>query len=201
MRYNSEHKIQTRAKIVEAARVLFNRYGFDNVTIDQVMEATGLTRGGFYNHFKNKEDLYSEAVSSFVLGRGAKWRADAGVDPQSPSKEMVMNMVKSYLSDEHLGDIEGQCPMIALPSDVARANESVRGAYQGLLESMVWLFEQCIGGNDEVTRKRALTLAALCVGGMTLARSLNDSSLAQEIREAALESASAIWTGQTPNQV
>lgn len=199
MRYNSEHKIQTRAKIVEAARILFNRYGFDNVTIDQVMEASGLTRGGFYNHFKNKQDLYSEAVSSFVMGRGARWRADAGVDPQSPSHEMVMNMVKSYLSDEHLGDIDGQCPMIALPSDVARANEPVREAYQGLLKSMVWLFEQCIGGNDEVTRKQALTLAALCVGGMTLARSLNDCSLAQEIREAALESASTVCAGRLSN--
>jgi hypothetical protein len=133
------------------------------------------------------------------MGRGAKWRADAGVDPQSPSNEMVMNMVKSYLSDEHLGDIDGQCPMIALPSDVARANESVRGAYQGLLESMVWLFEQCIGGNDAGTRKQALTLAALCVGGMTLARTLTDNSLAREIREAALESASNVCAGRIPN--
>lgn len=198
MRYNSEHKMQTRMKIVEAARILFNRCGFDNVTIDQVMEAAGLTRGGFYNHFKTKQELYSEAVSSFVMGRGAKWRTDAGVDPQSPSNEMVMNMVKSYLSDEHLGDIDGQCPMIALPSDVARANESVRGAYQGLLESMVWLFEQCIGGDDEVTRKQALTLAALCVGGMTLARSLTDNSLAREIREAALESASNVCARRVP---
>ncbi|MFK7863577.1 MAG: TetR/AcrR family transcriptional regulator [Pseudohongiellaceae bacterium] len=195
MRYKAEHKNQTRAKIVEAARTLFNRHGFDNVTIDQIMDAAGLTRGGFYNHFVNKQELYSESVASFVMGRGAKWRSDAGVDPKAPSPEMVMNMVKSYLSDEHLGDVEGQCPMIALPSDVARANDSVRNAYQGLLESMVWLFEQCIGGEDKTTRKQALTLAALCVGGMTLARSLADSDLAQEIREAALSTASQVWTG------
>ncbi|MBL4580261.1 MAG: TetR/AcrR family transcriptional regulator [Gammaproteobacteria bacterium] len=193
MPYSSEHKSQTRARIVEAARILFNHHGFDNVTIDQIMEAAGMTRGGFYNHFKSKQELYGEAVSSFLMGRGAEWRADAGVDPRSPSPEMVMQMVKSYLSDEHMGDIDGQCPMIALPSDVARANESVREAYQGLLESMVWLFEQCIGGNDEGTRKQALTLAALCVGGMTLARSMKDSALAQEIREAALESANRVW--------
>ncbi len=189
MPYSAEHKERTRAKIVETARKLFNRHGFAGVTIDQIMEAANLTRGGFYNHFPNKKALYSEAVSSFLMGRGAQWRAEAGVDPTSPGPEMVMNMMKSYLSDQHLGDVEGQCPMIALPSDVARENEAVREAYQGLLESMVWLFEQCIGSGEE-TRRQSLTLAALCVGGMTLARTLPDCALADEVRQAALASAS-----------
>ena len=53
MPYSANHKQQSRASIVEAARILFNRHGFDGVTIDMVMEHAGLTRGGFYNHFKN----------------------------------------------------------------------------------------------------------------------------------------------------
>ena len=57
MPYSAEHKQQTRAKIIETARILFNRDGFQKVTIDMVMEEAGLTRGGFYNHFKNKEAL------------------------------------------------------------------------------------------------------------------------------------------------
>ena len=52
MPYSTEHKQQTRQKIVEAARILFNRHGFNAVTIDMIMESTDLTRGGFYNHFK-----------------------------------------------------------------------------------------------------------------------------------------------------
>lgn len=192
MPYSAEHKRQTRTKIVEAARILFNRHGFENVTIDQIMDAAGLTRGGFYNHFKNKQALYGEAVASFLMGRGAQWRTEAGVNMQSPSPEMVQNMVKSYLSDEHLGDVDGQCPMIALPSDAARADDSVRTAYQGLLESMIWLFEQCLGEGKPGSRQRALTLSALCVGGMTLARTLPDKKLAQELRDAALQEASQI---------
>ena len=70
MPYSTEHKKQSREKIVESARILFNRFGFQDVTIDMVMKHAGLTRGGFYNHFKNKEALYAAAVSSFLAGRG-----------------------------------------------------------------------------------------------------------------------------------
>ena len=80
MPYSSEHKQQVRAKIVESARILFNRHGFEDVTIDQIMEFAGLTRGGFYNHFNSKDALYDEAVSSFLMGRGAEWRSEAGID-------------------------------------------------------------------------------------------------------------------------
>ena len=80
MPYSARHKQATRERIVEASRVLFNRHGFEGVTIDMVMDAAGLTRGCFYNHFESKEKLYGEAVLSFLNGRGAEWRAEAGVE-------------------------------------------------------------------------------------------------------------------------
>jgi len=189
MPYNAEHKQHTRTRIIEAARILFNRHGFEGVTIDMVMKSAGLTRGGFYNHFINKEALYSETVSSFLMGRGLKWRTEAGIDPRKPNPDMARQMLQSYLSAEHLGDLDGQCPMIALPSDVARASPEVQEAYQELLEAMVWLFETSLDADKEKTRKntreKALTLAALCVGGMVLARTLPNTSLAEDIRTAA----------------
>lgn len=185
MPYKAEHKEQTRARIVECARVLFNRRGFDGVTIDMVMEEAGLTRGGFYNHFRSKEQLFAAAVSSFLMGRGARWRAEAGIDPAQPTREDASYMLASYLSSRHLGDVDGQCPMIALPSDVCRSNQEVQAAYQRLLEAMVGLFERSLGGRRQVRRRKALTLAALCVGGMILARTLPDSELATEVRKAA----------------
>lgn len=190
MPYSSEHKQKTRARIVESARILFNRHGFQSVTIDMVMEDAGLTRGGFYNHFKSKEALHGAAVSSFLNGRGAKWRADAGVDPTNPGPDMARRMIQGYLSPEHLGDLDGQCPMIALPSDIARSNPEVQSSYQELLEAMVGLFENGLGGNSNRCRQKALSLAALCVGGMVLARTLPDSDLAEEVRRAAHDVAS-----------
>lgn len=189
MPYSPAHKEKTRARIVESARILFNRHGYENVTIDMVMEAAELTRGGFYNHFKSKEELFAAAVSSFLMGRGAKWRADAGIDPTKPTREAAAQMVHGYLSTEHLGDLDGQCPMIALPSDAARSTPEVQAAYQLLLDSMVRLFENSLGGEKSKRRQTALSLAALCVGGMVLARTLPDSKVAEAVRRAAHSSA------------
>lgn len=189
MPYSASHRDATRAKIIETARMLFNRHGFQNVTIDQVMQEAGLTRGGFYNHFKNKEALFSEAVSSFLMGRGAEWRNDAGIDPSNLQPEMAQHMIDSYLSAEHLGDLDGQCPMIALPSDVARADPQTQEAFQELLKAMVWLLENAQPGGLTDRRQNALASAALCVGGMVLARTLPNSELAEQIRSAAHQAA------------
>lgn len=189
MPYPAAHKQQTRERIVECARILFNRHGYDNVSIDRVMEEAQLTRGGFYNHFKSKEELFAAAVSSFLMGRGAQWRAEAGVDPSLPPRQAARRMLAGYLSKEHLGDLDGQCPMIALPSDVARANDEVQAAYQQLLTAMVALFEGSLPGRCTVARRNALVLAALSVGGMVLARTLPSSKLAEEVRDAAYKHA------------
>ncbi|WP_422374254.1 TetR/AcrR family transcriptional regulator [Roseibium sp.] len=188
MPYSADHKSRTRKRIVEQARILFNRHGFSEVSIDTIMAEAGLTRGGFYNHFRNKEDLYAEAVASFLNGRGKTWRDEAGVDPVNGGPQSVKDMIDSYLSAEHLGDLEGQCPMIALPSDVARATTQVRCAYQSLLRAMIWLFENNLG-DEEGKRDKAIGLAALCIGGMVLSRTIDDEDLADEIRTVARQTA------------
>ncbi|EEE42951.1 TetR/AcrR family transcriptional regulator [Roseibium alexandrii] len=189
MPYSAEHKDKTRKKIVETARVLFNRHGFNGVSIDMVMQEAGLTRGGFYNHFKNKEELFSEAVMSFLMGRGAEWREDAGVDVTNLRPEMAHQMIDAYLSPEHLNDLDGQCPMIALPSDIARGGIEAQQSFQTLLEAMVSLFETNMSYDDSTNRQWAQAIAALCVGGMVLSRALPDSTLAKEVRVAAGHSA------------
>jgi len=185
MPYTPEHKAKTRSRIVEAARILFNRDGFSEVTIDQVMASAGLTRGGFYNHFRNKEELYAEAVASFLNGRGKTWRDHAGVDPQNGGPETVWAMINTYLSPEHARDIDGQCPMIALPSDVARATPEARKSYEGLLRAMIWLYEHNLPDSTKDKRASACILAALSVGGMVLSRTVEDQALADEVRETA----------------
>lgn len=184
MPYSAEHKAEVRKRIVEKARILFNRHGFEGVSIDQIMAEAGLTRGGFYNHFRNKEELYSEAVSSFLHGRGKIWRDEAGVDPMNGGPQTVQAMIRSYLSSGHLNDLDGHCPMIALPSDVARATPEVRSSYESLLRAMVGLFQHNMDTEGD-TREKALVLASVCVGTMILSRTVEDSALADELRSAA----------------
>lgn len=193
MPYSSTHKEKTRTRIVEVARTLFNIHGFHGVTIDMVMAKAGLTRGGFYNHFSTKEDLFCAAVSSFLMGRGARWRHEAGINAMNPDSEATLQMIQSYLSDAHLGAVQDQCPMIALPSDVARASPEVRAAFQQLLTAMVGLLQSSLlQQEDPQARQKAMAMAALCVGGMVLARTLPECELATEIRSAALQTATAM---------
>lgn len=187
MPYSAAHKAETRKRIVESSRILFNRQGFSNVSIDEIMAGVGLTRGGFYNHFQNKDELYAEAVAGFMTGRGKMWRDQAGVDPVNGGPETVRAMIDSYLSSEHLGDLDGQCPMIALPSDIARSTPEVRASYETLLRAMSGLFEHNLPERSDHKRKTALTLSALCVGGMVLSRTIDDEALSNELREAARE--------------
>ncbi len=191
MPYKPEHKQATRKRIVESARVLFNRGGVADVSIDQIMSEAGLTRGGFYHHFKNKEELFAEAVTNFLHGQGAEMRSNAGVNTAQPGLETIQRMINGYLSTEHLGDLDGQCPLIALPSDISRAGDTVRESYQRLLEAMIGLFESNLGKSPG-HREKALTLATICVGGMVLARTLPDQNLADELRNAARDSALAM---------
>lgn len=182
-----------RGRIVEAARQLFNRYGFDNVSIDQLMAEVGLTRGGFYAHFDSKEDVFAAATASFLNGRGAIWREEAGVEPTAGQVEMAQRMVGSYLSREHLDQVDDQCPLIAYATDVARAGSQVQESYRELLEGMVSLFEANIPTVGVEAREKALSLAALCVGGMVIARALPGTETAECIRQAALNDAMALW--------
>ncbi|MEM9502142.1 MAG: helix-turn-helix domain-containing protein [Pseudomonadota bacterium] len=200
MPYSKEHKQEVRARIVEAARRLFNRHGFDNVTIDQLMAEAGLTRGGFYSHFDSKEAVFAAATASFLHGRGAIWREDAGVDPSAGQVEMAKRMVASYLSRTHLDQIEDQCPLIAYATDVARAGPQVQESYRELLDGMVSLFEHNLEGDPAERGKRARALAAMCVGGMVIARALPGTDTAEEIRRSALAEATTLWIEPTSQQ-
>ncbi|MEP5937077.1 MAG: TetR/AcrR family transcriptional regulator [Erythrobacter sp.] len=200
MPYSKEHKAKVRAEIVEAARRLFNQYGFDAVTIDQLMAEAGLTRGGFYAHFESKEDVFAAATASFLNGQGAVWRKGAGVKPSVGQIEMAQRMVSSYLSREHLDQVENQCPLIAYATDVARAGPQVKDSYRELLEGMVSLFDANLPDGQGNSRQRALSLAALCVGGMIVARALPDDPISEEIRIAALGDAQALWLSDSVDE-
>lgn len=183
MPYSSEHKLETRTRIVRNARKLFNTHGFSEVSIDQIMASAGLTRGGFYNHFRNKDELYVEAMDRYSADR----MEEMSGEPMPCGPETALQIVKAYVSQQELDDLEGQCPLIALPSDVARANPAVRAAYQRVLEGLVGMFESNLAPSTGpvAARKQALALAATSIGAMVLARTVADVALATEICDAA----------------
>jgi TetR/AcrR family transcriptional regulator, transcriptional repressor for nem operon len=183
MPYSPEHKRDTHQKILESARRLFNKRGFSEVSIDEVMENAGLTRGGFYRHFRNKDELYAEAVRRFLCTDAPKpWQprpSHAGMR----RKPRGQRVVDAYFSRDHFDDRETCCPLIALPSDVMRGSDTVKGAYREVLDKLIDIFLDEL--DEPQRRERALALAALCVGGIVAAKCVDDPALADELRRAA----------------
>jgi TetR/AcrR family transcriptional repressor of nem operon len=106
-------------------------------------------------------------------------------------------IIRAYLSPQHLKEIENACPMVALPSDVARSGESAKRAYEAVFKAMVAILEQGALGTAKGDRRTALAIAALCVGGMVTARAIDDRQLADELLDSARSVALTLggWSG------
>jgi TetR/AcrR family transcriptional regulator, transcriptional repressor for nem operon len=210
MPYAPEHKAETRTRILDSARRLFNRNGLTEISIDEIMAGAGLTRGGFYSYFGSKEELYAEAIMHFVHCRPApSWqRMDFDAPPEGP--RLARAIMAAYLSREHMQDVDGSCPMIGLATDVARGGSAAKAAYRQVLGMMVGIFSETLGPDalaprnapdPDSDRERALAVAALCVGGMVLARAVDDPKTADDLRAAAHRYATALAGWSEPETV
>jgi TetR/AcrR family transcriptional repressor of nem operon len=200
MSYPAEHRRLTKQKIVRSARRLFNRRGFDTVSIDDVMADAGLTRGSFYSYFESKGDLYAETVTQILNEKQLLSSDGNDINPQAV--DSAAQFVRDYLSREHFEDIDGTCPLIAFPTDFLREEPRVRQAFETVLRVMIAVFEQALQPNGQATRSQARAIATLCIGGMVLARSIDDRVLADEMRDAAMEVALSLgqWQRKPSNE-
>jgi AcrR family transcriptional regulator len=98
--YSPKQKRDTREKILESARRLFNRKGYSGVSIEEIMSDAGLTHGGFYRHFTGKDELYAAAVRQFLCKKTpAAWQKRR--DPSAVTKPRGQRIVDAYFSREH----------------------------------------------------------------------------------------------------
>jgi len=186
MPYSPEHKLETRKKIVVCARRLFNKRGLTEVSIDEIMSEAGLTRGGFYNHFDTKDELYAEAILYMISDPPERGYDGEVIDFCVPPEELAQRIIGSYLSRSHYEDVGGGCPLIALPSDVARGGEPVKRAHRQALDAIIGVFQAGQQNSSVDARARAVTMATLCIGGMVLARAVDDDDFSAEIRKVAM---------------
>src|SRR4029077_15142708 len=105
----------------------------------EIMTAAGLTHGGFYRHFKSKDELYSEVISQFLCRPAAPWQQKPA-ERCAPGQPFARYVVDAYLSREHLDDVDGSCPLIGLPSDAARGGEALKAPFTPGTASMIRLF-------------------------------------------------------------
>jgi TetR/AcrR family transcriptional regulator, transcriptional repressor for nem operon len=186
MPYPVGHREEVKQKIISSARRLFNRRGFEAVSITQIMRGADLTHGGFYSYFRSKSDLYAAVMNCFFTDPNWKncWE---GVRVNLSATDVGAQVVNAYLSRQHFEDVENSCPMVALPTDVARSGEEAKGAFEKVFQAMVNVLERSLRGKQTGRRARAQAIAAMSIGGMVVARTLVDRGHADELRRSCLQ--------------
>ena len=167
MRYPAKDTAAKHERIVKEASRLFRERGFENVTVGEVMKAAGLTHGAFYAHFGSKQELQEAAVAygqelsaSRVRGSGA-------------TKKGRQAYAERYLSPRHRDNPGNGCTMASLAQEVARSTHELKAAFERGLEEIL-----SSGGGD---RKEAIFQTSALLGGVALARAVQDKQLSDEI--------------------
>ena len=132
MRYSPEHKAQNHENILSFAARSFREHGAHSSGIGTVMKKAGLTKGGFYRHFKSKDDLFVEAVSRALDETG---NGMVEVARSAPEGQALRAMIERYLSVGHANSPGSGCVRATLGPELARKPVAVRRRIEALLEA------------------------------------------------------------------
>lgn len=167
-----------RDRILDSAAQLFRERGVDGVGLNELMQAAGLTRGGFYGHFESKEDLVAQASRRALQANRESRRKLA--------EQGLATWVQVYLSDAHCARVGEGCGLTALAADAARAAPAVREAFGEGVENFAAGLEALMPGDTPAERReQALARMAMLVGALLLGRAVADPAQSRELRAAA----------------
>lgn len=182
MRYAPGHKEEVRQNVIKASSRALRREGLAGVSIPALMRKAGLTHGGFYVHFKNRDELVAEAVQ--VAAEETAARVLTG------GEGGLQAVLDAYLSLEHVEHPAEGCVLAALGSEARQQRAPVRRAFSEAARGFLGHLQ---GRLDPASASRqvsdeTLALAARMVGAVVLARLVDDRGLADRILEAAKRS-------------
>lgn len=188
---NAKHNVRTAAKeasherIVSAAARAIRRSGYDGTGVADIMKEAGLTHGAFYAHFPSREAMLAEAAARACAETAA---ATAGVVSSVPAEQALNAMLRTYLSPEHLAQVELGCPLAALGSETARQAPEVRRVTTRHVKEMIdFVARQSPDWGQPAAHERALVTVAAMVGTLMLARAVDEPALSASLCEAALK--------------
>jgi TetR/AcrR family transcriptional repressor of nem operon len=181
MRYGDTRKEETRKKVVRAAAAAVRARGPDRVGVAEIMAEVGLTHGGFYAHFPNKEALIAAAVTeAFDQGRRRFGRltADQG------GIAALATYIDAYLTLDHRAQPERGCPLAAIASDLPRQGAAVRAVFEAGVAGLIARIADCLLIEDADERQGlAGSLAAEMAGAVSLSRAIGDAAAAARFLE------------------
>jgi len=179
--HSKAEKAKTHKRIVAIASRRFREDGLAGVGIAELMKEAGLTVGGFYKHFKSRDDLVAEAVAS-ALGT---WKRQVGAVASGGPPFTYESLVDDYLSEAHRNHPGTGCPVGALAGDIARSDKRTRGLVTRQIRGSIELLATLIGERHEkhkgTARSHAVLAYCALVGAIGVARAISDEQLSREI--------------------
>jgi len=175
MRRSKADKAITHSKILAVAAKRFRERGIAGIGVADVMKEAGSSVGGFYKHFGSRDDLVVEALAE----------AFKDLDGLERDFESLSEYLEAFLSESHRDKPGTGCGITALAGDVRHASSSVKTVFtQRVKQSLSYYANGVKGGDSESKRTRAILLFSAAVGGMSLARAVNDKTLSRELLKA-----------------
>ncbi|MCF7545433.1 TetR/AcrR family transcriptional regulator [Pseudomonas petrae] len=175
MRYPAAETAEKHERILEQASALFRQRGFSGVSLSEIMKATGLTHGSFYNHFDSKDALISKS-----LGYASR-KSLAGLNDAKNSPESMVAYTMNYLSLQHRDEPENGCLMAALGTEVGR-EPAARAGFTAHLKISVERFAVYFPWSKKRNKRRnAIRTLSTLIGAVMLARAVDDPAFSDEI--------------------
>lgn len=176
MRKSNKEAAQTRGTIVAAGADHIRRTGIAGASLADVMAAAGLTHGGFYKHFRNKDQLVAESLCTASA-------QTIEIIRRAMSEGGFNAAVDTYLSTAHRDAATPTCPLAALGSEMARSGGETKDAAAVGIERL--LLTLADGGSDPDAHGEAIVALSTMVGALTLARIVSGTPLSDEILDRA----------------
>jgi TetR/AcrR family transcriptional repressor of nem operon len=178
MKVSRAQAAENRERILDVATRLFRERGIDGIGVSDLMQAAGLTHGGFYGHFESKEDLVAQACARAVSRMRQNW---TNVVDQSTGDPLEA-LAATYLTPKHRDGAGRGCPMAALGPEIARQGPTVRRAFTDELRPFLDYLSRIVqGSSNNLRRQKALAAYAGLVGALVVSRAVDDPDLSNEI--------------------
>ena len=175
MRYPAAETAEKHERILDEASRLFRDRGFSGVSVGEIMKATGLTHGPFYNHFASKEALMSQCLAHTSV------KALKDLETASASAKGKTNYIAGYLSTKHRDDAGHGCLIAALASEIGRQPAVKRSLTDHLKATIKTMSERFPWSKGRGARADTIRALSSMVGGLILARAVDDEKLSREI--------------------
>ncbi len=167
MRVSQKEKEKTHRRIVETAARLVRERGVEKTSVGDVMNAAGLTHGGFYRHFDNRDGLLVAAVSAAFEEMGSA--LEARFDQQEPAAAAASYQA-DYLTNEHADHPEIGCPIAMLAGEVARGPDILKHTFGAGVQRAITALAQGMPGSPDKKRAEAARTLAMLAGAIAIAR-------------------------------